>query len=128
MKYLRLILISTLFITQSCVQETHTKTVTFKVDMNAIENVSNVGVKGNFTDNPWNETASLIDDNRDGIYEGTFSQKTAVNSIEFKFVHNDNYELKGQDNRSIQFEYKPETIVYEGGFNNPNGEQKVISN
>lgn len=129
MKYLKGILICLFIIAQSCVQETHTKTVIFKVDMTVVENVSNVGVRGNFTSNPWNETASLTDENGDGIYEGTFSQKTAINQIQFKFVKNDLvYELKDSDNRTIEFEYKPETIIYEAVFNNPNGKQNVINN
>ena len=129
MKYLKAILICMFIITQSCVQETHTKNVTFRVDMNAVENVGNVGVRGNFTDNPWNETAPLTDDNGDGIYEGTFSQKTAINQIQFKFVNNGSeFELEGSDNRTIEFEYKPENIIYEAVFNNPNGEQSVINN
>ena len=129
MKYFQLILISLFLFSQSCVQEIHTKTVTFKVDMNAVENAVDVGVRGSFTDNPWNETAPLIDDDGDGIYEATFSQKTAINQIQFKFVNNgSDYELRGSDNRVIEFEYKPETIVYEAVFNNPKGEQKVINN
>lgn len=108
----------------SCVQETHLKTVTFKVDMSAIENASQVGVRGQFTDNPWTETFALTDENNDGIYEGTFSEKTAVNQVQFKFVHQDgDYELKDTDNRVIKFEYKPETITYEATFNDPNGKQ-----
>lgn len=104
----------------SCVQETHIKTITFKVDMRAIENIGNVGVRGNFTSNPWNETALLTDDNNDSIYEGTFSQKTAANTIQFKFVNqNTDYELGDSDNRKIDFEYKPETITYEAIFNSP---------
>lgn len=127
MKLSKFALIFLLIITQSCVQETHTKTVTFKVDMNAVENVSNVGIRGNFTDNPWTETAPLADTNSDGIYEGTFSQKTAHNQIQFKFVNQGgDYELKDTDNRIIEFEYKPETITYEAVFNNP--EAKITKN
>ena len=126
MKYLKLLLISLFLVSQSCVQETHTKTITFKVDMNSIENITNVGIRGNFTSNPWNETAPLADDNNDGIYEGTFSQKTAINSIEFKFVNNNDFELKGQDNRTISFEYQPETIIFEAVFDNPKGKQQTI--
>ncbi|MBC2846755.1 hypothetical protein [Winogradskyella flava] len=127
MKLSKFALILLLIITQSCVQETHTKTVTFKVDMNAVENVSNVGIRGNFTDNPWTETVPLTDTNSDGIYEGTFSQKTAHNQIQFKFVNQGgDYELKDTDNRIIEFEYKPETITYEAVFNNP--EAKITKN
>ncbi|WP_299114202.1 hypothetical protein [uncultured Winogradskyella sp.] len=114
-----IIIICLLTMSISCVQETHVKTVTFKVDMNAIENPQNVGIRGSFTSNPWTETAPLSDDNNDGIYEGTFSQKTAINQVEFKFVNNGSeYELKDSDNRVIAFEYKPETIIYESIFNN----------
>lgn len=121
MKYLqRILLTGFLILTLSCVQETHTKTITFKVDMNAIENPKDVGIKGDFTSNPWNETAPLTDDNNDGIYEATFSQKTATNQIQFKFVNEDSiYELQDLDNRILEFKYKPETIIYEGVFNNP---------
>ena len=107
-----------IFTFTSCVQETHLKTITFKVDMRSIENPTNVGIRGNFTDNPWNDTAPLTDENNDGIYEGTFSQKTAINQIQFKFVNQlTDYELPDSDNRIITFEYKPETIIYEATFN-----------
>ena len=121
MKYLqRILLTGFLILTLSCVQETHTKTITFKVDMNAIENPKDVGIKGDFTSNPWNETAPLTDDNNDGIYEATFSQKTATNQIQFKFVNEDSiYKLQDLDNRILEFKYKPKTIIYEGVFNNP---------
>jgi hypothetical protein len=128
MKNLKYIIILIAFISQSCVQETHQKTVKFRVDMTSVPDKSKVGVRGIFNANSWNETAPLTDKNGDGIYEGTFSQKTAINAIEFKFVNNDDYELKGQNNRIINFEYKPETIVYEAIYNNPNGEQIVIKN
>jgi len=128
MKNLKYIIILIGFLSQSCVQETHQKTVTFRVDMTSVPTASNVGVRGSFTANSWNEAAPLTDKNGDGIYEETFSQKTAINAIEFKFVNNNDYELKGQNNRTINFEYKPEAIVYEAVFNNPNREQIVIKN
>ncbi len=103
----------------SCVQEEHQKTVTVYLDMNGIENVGNVGVRGDFTDKAWRETISLTDEDGDGIYTVTLSQKTAVYGIEFKFVNQGNdYELKDQPNREIVFEYKPEAIEYIAKFNN----------
>lgn len=101
----------------SCVQETHLKTITFKVDMRSERTIDNVGVRGNFTDNAWNETLLLEDKDQDSIYEITLSKKTAINQIQFKFVNQGEYELKGQDNRIIVFEYEPETISYEAVFN-----------
>ena len=112
----------------SCVQETHVKSVTFKVDMNGIDNVGNVGIRGSFTSNQWNETVPLTDEDNDGIYEITISEKPAVNQIQFKFVNqNSDYELKGKDNRVLKFEYRPETISYIGVFDNHN-EVQIIKN
>ena len=62
----------------SCVQDVHLKTVTFKVDMSNIEQPIDVGVKGDFTENRWNETVALSDDNNDGIYEVTVSQQLLI--------------------------------------------------
>ena len=73
MKNLKHIIILIGFLSQSCVQETHQKTITFRVDMTSIPDKIKVGVRGSFTDNPWSETAPLTDKNGDCIYEGTFS-------------------------------------------------------
>lgn len=116
-----------LLLITSCVQKRHLKTVTFRVDMNAIKNVSHVGIRGEFTSNPWNETISLTDENNDGIYEGTFSQETAFNSVQFKFVMNDDtYELIGKDNRVLKFLYKPEILIYDAKFNKQKGKTTVL--
>ncbi|WP_157962312.1 hypothetical protein [Winogradskyella aurantiaca] len=111
----------------NCVQETHLKTVTFKVDMRQVDNPSQVGVRGNFTENSWNDTLLMKDNDADGVNELTIEKKTAINGIEFKFVNaHDQFELKDQNNRSIQFEYKPEMIVYEAVFNKSKGTQTSI--
>nr|WP_321234114.1 hypothetical protein [uncultured Psychroserpens sp.] len=111
----------------SCVQERHLKTITFKLDMRDVENLGNVGIRGDFTSNPWNETVLLSDHNNDSIFEGTFSEKTAANQIQFKFVNQHMvYELQDSDNRIITFKYQPETLVYEAIFNDSNGKQSVI--
>ena len=102
----------------NCVQKAHPKTIIVKVDMSNIEDVSSVGIRGN---NPlsWDETTFLNDDDADGIYEGTFDIYTANYDIEFKFLkNNDQFELEGQNNRSLKFEYKPETIEYKAVFDN----------
>ena len=104
----------------SCVQETHQKNITVAVDMTGVENVSNVGIRGNFTSPPWSETIPLEDTDGDGIYSGNFTRQAANDNISFKFVNqNDQFELQGQNNRSLQFEYKPETITYSAVFDNP---------
>ena len=102
-----------------CVQEEYEKTVTVYLDMNGVENVGNVGIRGNFTSPRWNQLIPLTDEDGDGIYTITLTQKTAVYGIEFKFVNQGSeYELKGQPNRELVFEYKPETIEYIAIFNN----------
>lgn len=117
-----------LFTLSNCVQETHLKTIHFRVDMNGIENPSNVGIRGEFGSNYWNETYYFSDENDDGIYEGIVTVKTGQSGFLFKFVnHNDQFELSGQNNRRINFEYKPETITYVSAFNNNIAEIKVTN-
>jgi len=86
--------------------------------MNGIENIESVGIRGDFLPNRWRETVPMTDKNNDGIYEITFSEKTAVYGIEFKFVKNNNdFELQNKNNREIVFEYQPEVIEYHTKFN-----------
>lgn len=116
--YIKIIAIAAITLFASCVQKEHMKTVTFSVDMNGIENVGSVGIKGDFTDQAWRQTIPLSDDDGDGIYEITFNRETAAYGIEFKFVLNEKEtELQGQENRELVFEYKPETLVYQTKFN-----------
>lgn len=118
-KYITSIVIILGLVFTSCVQEEHVKTVTLKVDMNGIENFETVGIRGNFLPNQWRETVAMTDENNDGVYEITFSRKTAAYGIEFKFVKNNiEFELQDQGNREIVFEYKPEVIEYIAKFNN----------
>jgi hypothetical protein len=106
-------------ILNSCVQKTHLKTIQLKLDMTNVENPSDVGLRGEFGSNPWNETVYLADDDGDGIYEGSITKQTGQGSIEFKFVnHHEEFELQGQNNRFIIFKYHPETLIYEAVFNN----------
>lgn len=115
-KYIIISIAALLF--ASCVQETHTKKVTFSVDMNGVEDVKSVGIRGDFLPNKWRETVPMTDEDGDGIYQISFEEKTAIYGIEFKFVKNNAvFELSGQENREIVFEYKPETIHYKAKFN-----------
>ena len=102
----------------SCVQDTHLKTFHFKVDMSGIENINNPSVKGQFTSPPWEKAIPLTDADGDSIYEAKAEVQAAQFGIQFKFVNNDEYELEGQDNRFIKFEYEPENFTYEAIYNN----------
>ncbi len=102
----------------NCVQETHLKTIRFKLDMRNETIANKVGVRGNTSPLSWNETFYLTDDNNDSIYEGEIKLNSASYDIEFKFVNqDDSFELQDQPNRSIRFAYKPEIIIYEATFN-----------
>lgn len=103
----------------SCVQETHLKTINFKIDMRGIDNITNPGVRGQFTSPAWKELVSLTDEDNDSIYEAKVEFQAAQYDIKFKFVNNGDYELQNQPNRSIKFEYEPENFIYEAVFNNP---------
>ncbi|WP_026776342.1 hypothetical protein [Polaribacter sp. Hel_I_88] len=110
-------------ILSSCVQKEYEKKVTFIVDTNGVVEIKSLGIKGDFLPNQWQESYALKDSNNDGIYEVTFTEKTAVAGINFKFVKNGfDYELKDKENREIIFEYKPEVITYKTKFNNPTSE------
>lgn len=124
----KIVILGMLTIITSCVQKEHTKTVTFKVAMNHLETIGEVGIKGEFTNPPWEQILPLMDADGDGIFEATFTKETAQSAVEFKFVHNGKYELKGQDNRVLRMEYLPETLVYEAMFDNPDGKQYIIEN
>lgn len=104
----------------SCVQESHPKEINVKLDMTAQEHRRKVGIRGEFPLS-WEETTYLEDKENNGIYEGTFKIYTAGSAIEFKFVNSDDqFELKDQGNRILNFDYKPETIIIEAVFDKPN--------
>ena len=128
MEYIRTLLLGIVIVAfSSCVQEEHTKKVTFKVDMRNYDSFSEVGLRGQFTSPPWQVTVPMSDADEDGFFEVTLEQKTAQSSAEFKFViDNDQFELECQPNRSIQFNYQPEVILYTGIFDKGSGTQDSL--
>ncbi|MCW5515364.1 hypothetical protein [Muriicola sp. Z0-33] len=120
-------LILLILITSGCVQTTHQKSITFKVDMNAVDKYENVGLRGSFTSPPWEVSLPMKDDDKDGIYEFFLKKKTAQNSIEFKYIIvEEQFELEGRNNRVINFEYRPQQITYTSIFDDENGNQNTI--
>ncbi|MFY0602477.1 MAG: hypothetical protein JXQ93_00900 [Flavobacteriaceae bacterium] len=117
--YIKTVLLFIGIALSGCVQKEHEKTVTISVNMNDVKNFESIGIRGDFLPNRWKKTVPMTDENKDGVYEITFTEKTAVYGIEFKFVKNNiEFELQGQNNRELVFEYKPETIEYIATFNN----------
>jgi hypothetical protein len=97
--------------------------------MNNMEEFDNVGLRGSFTTPPWEVTLPMKDENKDGIYEISITKETAQNTIEFKFVMDSvNFELEGINNRVINFEYRPQQIVYLAVFDVNNGTQDTVNN
>jgi len=117
MKKLLSILSLFILLLTSCVQEIHTKTIHFKFNTNAFKNVNTVSVKGDFSKNKWNEPVFLKDKDKDGIYEAVIIFETAKNTMNFKFLVNEDFELKDKDNRTIRLDYKPEIVFYSAIFN-----------
>ncbi|MEZ4803555.1 MAG: hypothetical protein R2797_12355 [Gelidibacter sp.] len=111
----------------SCVQKTHLKTITFSVDMNQVDAVSKVGIRGDLKPLSWDETIFMTDDDQNGIYELTLDFHSAGPGLEFKFVNgNHQFELQDKDNRAIPFTYQPETINYTATFNNLDDAETVL--
>ena len=101
----------------SCVQQTHIKKVTFELDMRSVADFETVGIRGDIKPLSWQETIVLNDIDGDSIYTTSLEFDTASNQLNFKFVINDEeFELEGQNNRVLPFEYKPEELKYNSSF------------
>ena len=74
--------------------------VTFQVDMSQVENVSLVGLRGNIEPLSWEKDFPLTDENGDGIYETTITFNTKERLVQYKYLHNGEWELDGADNRT----------------------------
>lgn len=117
-----LVTIVLIILISACVQQSHQKVIKVNLDMRGVENPENVGIRGQ-SPLSWDETTYLEDPDGDGLFEGKFEFYTTVSKIEFKFVNQDEvFELEGQNNRFITFEYKPETMTYSAVFDDPDGE------
>lgn len=111
---IRLLFISTICF--SCFSaKSHEYSVTFKVDMNAVENVSNVSLQGSIAPLSWDNPLLMEDPDRDGIYEARVTFITDKKTLRFKFVNNEEMELYGSENRTLKFE--SETIERSYLFN-----------
>lgn len=84
--------------------------VIFKVDMNGVAKVENVGIRGSERPLSWDENFTLSDTDNDGIYEATINFKTAKKNIKFKFTNDGKEELQGADNRVVWFKNEPVLI------------------
>ncbi|WP_340202260.1 S41 family peptidase [Ascidiimonas sp. W6] len=88
------------------------KTITLKVDTNALKGVEKVSVKGNIQPLSLTEEYLLTDANKDGVYEATITFTTSKPNLRFKFSVNGYPELEGDDARKIWFGKQPMTKEY----------------
>ena len=101
----------TLVFLTSCVQETKKQTVTFFVDAKGQENLNAISVRGSLPPLSWNQNFELNDADRDSIYTGSIVLDIPYDTIEIKFVKNDEeFELNNEPNRLLRFDSSQNTI------------------
>jgi hypothetical protein len=76
--------------------------VTFRVDMKAVKNPTQVGIRGSLSPLSWEKTYPLTDEDGDGIFTGKVDfEDSETTKVEFKFVYGEvTWELDGQSNRA----------------------------
>lgn len=78
-----------LLLSIGCVQKTHKRTVTFTLDVSAIENIRSVGIRGWDSPLTWEKDYPLKEIVKDSLYQVTVTGKTGRICTEFKFTVND---------------------------------------
>ena len=74
--------------------------VVFQVDMNNVENVTSVSVRGSLIPLSWENGVLMTDEDNDGIYKVTVEVDSPYRFLKFKFLCNGDYELKDGENRA----------------------------
>jgi hypothetical protein len=105
-----LVLVSALF-TQSCVQPSSEKTVTFTVDVSAVKDVKTVKLHGSEKPLSWKKGLTMTPIKADSLYTATVTFLTGYTFTKVKFVVNDEFELKDKDNRRVAYS-NTDTTVY----------------
>lgn len=83
------------------------KIVTLKLDTKNLPDVTKVTVRGNTKPLSQNKDYTLTDDNGDGIFEASIKFNTSKRNVKFKFLINNQVELKGSDSRILWFKDEP---------------------
>lgn len=73
--------------------------VFFQVDMNHVNNVNKVTVRGDKEPLSWNKDFILSDDDNDGIFTGKVKIDSPYRYLRFKFLNDGDYELMDGENR-----------------------------
>jgi hypothetical protein len=107
--------ILSLFLT-SCVQKTFKKTVVFRLNTSEIKEVKKVGIRGKDKPLSWDYDTEMKKIQKDSLYEITVTFETGYKFTEVKFVVNDDFEFKNEDNRRVVFSEK-DTTFYNAKYN-----------
>jgi hypothetical protein len=99
----------------SCVQKAYKKTVVFELDVSQVKNIESVSIRGD--DNPldWDSNTPMNPIKKDSTYTVTATFVTGYKFTEVKFTVNDEFELKGKNNRRVNFSEK-DTTYYKAIF------------
>lgn len=99
----------------NCVQKTKKQAVTLLLDVKGQKNISKVGVRGNNKPLSWDSDLEMKL-GKDSLYTVTFTSETGYTFTEVKFTINEDFELKEQNNRRIDFHPSGQT-TYKATFN-----------
>jgi hypothetical protein len=94
----------------SCVQKTKKHSVNLLLDVSAMKDIQNVGVRGNDKPFSWNEDVIMEVVKKDSLYKTTFTIETGRICTELKFTVNGNFELQDKENRKVYFDESGKTI------------------
>ncbi|MBL0882198.1 MAG: hypothetical protein IBJ16_02410 [Chitinophagaceae bacterium] len=108
-------LLLTVLLISGCVQKTYQKTVVFELDVSQSKDIKTVGVRGNDKPLSWDNSTPMSAIKKDTTYTVTATFITGYKFTEVKFTVNDEFELKGKDNRRINFSEK-DTTYYKAVF------------
>jgi len=100
----------------SCVQKSYKRIVVFTLDVSEIKNVKKVGIRGNDKPLSWDYDTEMKAIKKDSLYQITLTGETGYKFTEVKFVVNDTFEFKDEENRRVIFSEK-DTTFYNAKFN-----------
>jgi hypothetical protein len=86
------------------------------LDASKIKNSKKVGIRGNDKPLSWDYNTKMNEIKKDSLYEITVTFETGYKFTEVKFVVNDDFEFKNEDNRRVVFS-KKDTTFYNAKYN-----------
>ena len=116
MKRNSIIILALVFSLTSCVQKSSKKTIIVRLNVESLNGIQAVGIRGGEKPLSWDYDMELKPIKKDTLYEATFSLVTGYKFTEAKFIVNGQFELNEKPNRKIIFSDN-DTTVYEARFN-----------